>query len=110
MVEYQAPAPDCVSNWERGSRSSDTEEEVVGAQRCVPSTASIGKTPAKVQSTSSNEVTPEAAAKAPSVGPTTLMLRNVPNDLLRDTLCKIMNNQGLSGLYNFVYLPMDFLR
>lgn len=41
---------------------------------------------------------------------TTVIFRNMPNDLLRDDICAIMDNGGLAGLYNFVYLPIDFLQ
>jgi len=41
---------------------------------------------------------------------TTLVLRNCPNDLRRDDLCKILDSKGLEGLYNFVHVPMDFVR
>jgi len=41
---------------------------------------------------------------------TTVMLRNIPNDLLRDDFCAIMEQRGLHGLYNFVYLPIDFMK
>lgn len=41
---------------------------------------------------------------------TTVVLRNCPNDLRRDDLCKILDSKGLGGLYNFVHVPMDFVR
>jgi len=39
---------------------------------------------------------------------TTLMLRNVPNNYSRTTLVAMLDGEGFSGLYDFVYLPMDF--
>jgi len=42
--------------------------------------------------------------------PTTIMLRNLPNDYNRDLLCELLDEEGFSGRYNFVYLPMDFQR
>jgi len=41
---------------------------------------------------------------------TTLMLRNVPNELSRDALCQMLDAEGLSRLYDFLYLPADLLR
>jgi hypothetical protein len=41
---------------------------------------------------------------------TTVMLRNCPNDIRRDDICDILDEQGLGGKYDFVYFPMDFLR
>jgi len=42
--------------------------------------------------------------------PTTIMLRNLPNDYNRDLLCELLDEEGFSGRYDFVYLPMDFQR
>merc|ERR1740120_30013 len=39
---------------------------------------------------------------------TTVMLRNLPCPFLREDLIKKMNAKGFAGLYNFVYLPVDF--
>jgi len=38
------------------------------------------------------------------------MLRNLPNNYTRDMFLSLLDEQGLSGLYDFVYLPMDFCR
>lgn len=40
--------------------------------------------------------------------PTTLMLRNIPNNYTRKMLLKMLNSNGFAGKYDFVYLPMDF--
>jgi len=50
--------------------------------------------------------------KSPEVEnePTTIMLRNLPNDYNRDLLCELLDEEGFEGRYNFVYLPMDFQR
>lgn len=39
---------------------------------------------------------------------TTVMLRNVPYNCSRDSVVKMMDEAGLCGLYNFIYLPIDF--
>lgn len=41
---------------------------------------------------------------------TTLMLRNLPLDCTREMLLSELDRIGLSGMYNFVYLPIDFTR
>jgi len=41
---------------------------------------------------------------------TTLMLRNLPNNYTRDMLLQMLDSQGFSGYYDFVYLPCDFNR
>jgi hypothetical protein len=39
---------------------------------------------------------------------TTLMLRNLPNDYTRDMVIGLLNKMGLSGHFDFFYLPTDF--
>jgi len=39
---------------------------------------------------------------------TSLILRNIPNSYTRPLLLELLNSHGFDGLYNFVYLPMDF--
>jgi hypothetical protein len=39
---------------------------------------------------------------------TTVILRNLPCPFLREDLIKAMDAKGFAGLYNFVYLPVDF--
>jgi hypothetical protein len=39
---------------------------------------------------------------------TTVMMRNVPNNLDRDELIRLVDNEGFAGSYNLVYLPIDF--
>jgi hypothetical protein len=39
---------------------------------------------------------------------TTVILRNLPCGFLRDDLIQAMDAKGYAGIYNLVYLPMDF--
>jgi len=39
---------------------------------------------------------------------TTVMLRNVPYNCSRDSVIRMMDEAGFHGLYNFIYLPIDF--
>eukprot|EP00928_Gymnodinium_smaydae_P030668 TRINITY_DN2273_c0_g2_i4.p1 TRINITY_DN2273_c0_g2~~TRINITY_DN2273_c0_g2_i4.p1 ORF type:complete len:359 (+),score=59.54 TRINITY_DN2273_c0_g2_i4:56-1132(+) len=39
---------------------------------------------------------------------TTIMLRNLPNNVNRDMLKRLLDDNGFFGLYNFLYLPIDF--
>lgn len=41
---------------------------------------------------------------------TSIMLRNIPNNLKRDALLELFDALGFHGLYDFVYLPIDFSR
>jgi len=41
---------------------------------------------------------------------TSIMLRNIPNNLKRDALLELFDSLGFRGLYDFVYLPIDFSR
>jgi hypothetical protein len=42
------------------------------------------------------------------ITPTSLMLRNLPNDYSRDDLILMLDSEGFAALYDFVYLPIDF--
>merc|ERR1712048_282476 len=39
---------------------------------------------------------------------TTVMMRNIPGEYTRADLLGLMDQQGFSGLYDLVYLPVDF--
>jgi len=41
---------------------------------------------------------------------TTVMMRNIPNDYTGSMLLDLLNEHGFAGLYNLVYLPMDYHR
>jgi len=41
---------------------------------------------------------------------TTLMIRNIPNNLSRELFMELLDEQGFSCCYDFLYLPMDFHR
>jgi len=41
---------------------------------------------------------------------TTICLRNLPNDYTRAMVLELLDEQGFTGCYNFIYLPMDFKR
>lgn len=45
-----------------------------------------------------------------ATGRTTAMLRNIPNDYTRCMLTSLLDSEGFAGLYNFLYLPIDFIR
>jgi len=46
--------------------------------------------------------------EVPLADRTTVMLRNVPNNYTRDMLLAMLDGEGFSGCYDFVYLPTDF--
>lgn len=39
---------------------------------------------------------------------TTLMVRNLPNNYTRSMLLALLDDHGFAGLYDFLYLPIDF--
>merc|ERR1719454_87460 len=41
---------------------------------------------------------------------TTVMMRNLPVELTRDMLLQLLNDQGFAGEYNFIYMPVDFVK
>jgi len=51
---------------------------------------------------------PSGPATMPNDQRTTVMLRNLPNNYTRAMLTAMLNCEGFSGKYDFIYLPMDF--
>lgn len=49
--------------------------------------------------------TPASSAPPP---PTTVMLKNLPEEYSREMLMDTLSSRGFSGLFDFVYAPMDF--
>jgi len=49
---------------------------------------------------------------APAAGKefTSIMLRNLPNNITRNALLEMFDYMGFNRKYDFVYLPMDFAR
>lgn len=39
---------------------------------------------------------------------TTVMMRNIPNNYSREMLLAMLGTEGFSGLYDFLYMPIDF--
>jgi len=83
-----------------GSSSPDTESTCVGSSSPDESTAGDED----VQEVESIE---DSTKKLPRLL-TTVMMRNIPNNLTREQLLDIMNAEGFVGCYDFVYLPVDF--
>jgi len=73
------------------------------AQRSSPASTRRPTFPKANRSTDANPIQqPEI------VNSTSLYLKNIPNDYSRDMLCNLLDSEGLAGLYDFVYLPIDF--
>jgi hypothetical protein len=51
---------------------------------------------------------PQTTAPLSQAEPITVMLRNIPNSYTQNMLLQLLEDQGFRGLYDFVYLPMDF--
>lgn len=45
-----------------------------------------------------------------SLGRTTVMMRNLPNDYSGNMVLEMLDEQGFKGCYNLMYLPMDYQR
>jgi len=64
--------------------------------------------PRNVPAATSPAAPPRFQEEAPAGDPTTVMLRNIPNRYTQGMLLTLLESRGYSGLYDFVYLPMDF--
>jgi hypothetical protein len=64
----------------------------------------LGKTTERSKQWSANK----ASSQTTEEEQTTVMLRNLPNDYTRDMLITLLESQGFSGCFDFVYLPFDF--
>jgi RNA recognition motif-containing protein len=51
-----------------------------------------------------------SAVATPTQAFTTLMLRNLPNSYTRNMLSELLDNEGFSGHYDLVYVPVDFMK
>lgn len=51
---------------------------------------------------------PSPAGSKP--GFTTIMLRNIPNNYSRAMLLELLDESGYAGTYDFIYLPIDFVK
>jgi hypothetical protein len=62
-----------------------------------------------VESTGYSQATTTQLPRSFSSQPqTTVMLRNIPNNYTRNMLCSLLDKEGFKGLYDFLYLPVDF--
>lgn len=41
---------------------------------------------------------------------TTVILRNLPEELERDAFMELLNTEGFQATFNFLYMPMDFVK
>jgi len=48
------------------------------------------------------------ASPVPAGAKTTVMLRNLPSGYMRSSVVELLEDEGLDGSFDFVYLPMDF--
>jgi len=52
---------------------------------------------------------PKSTSNSKAEAHTTVMMRNVPVSYSREMLLELLDRQGFARLYDFVYLPFDFL-
>lgn len=109
-----APGSSC--GWRTPSSLSDVELEDLTTEVHVPAQVpapwrvsmmptQVGPIPAVGAQQS---MKPAAATKANNPDRSTIVLRNLPSTLTREELVCLLDEQGLEGLYNFIYMPFDF--
>lgn len=67
----------------------------------------LGLPPAAASSARSSIADQKAVVA--NAGRTTVMLRNLPNNYTRRMLLALLDAKGFAGLYDFVYVPRDFV-
>merc|ERR1712176_310988 len=77
-------------------------------QKSTPSTRTSTEEPKPAAKTAAVPESSSPEADGDSEGKTTVMLRNVPNWYTRSMLLELLEDEGLGGAFDFVYLPMDF--
>lgn len=81
------------NQWESKSYNTRQHSKAVKGSSLAPRT----KTTVAL---SSSQPEPEA---------TTVILRNLPTECTRDVLLQMLDNEGFSGAYDFLHLPIDFM-
>jgi hypothetical protein len=109
-----APGSSC--GWRTPSSLSDVEDltmevqvpmQVAAPWRVSMMPTQVGPIPAVgVQ----QSLKPATATKASNPEKTTIVLKNLPSTLTRKELVCLLDEQGLEGLYNFIYMPFDFAK
>lgn len=82
------------------------------SNKLVPASSACSKvTPAHHATVSKKKQKgPSALSTSTQEEFTTLMLRNIPNSYSRNMLLEVLDKEGFSGLYDLVYVPVDFGR
>lgn len=115
MAAYAAAAVHFGNMSPQGTSPKNTTPK--SGDRC-----SSNKTPQKTkkecsfgfESVASDSTTSGSSSSAGSVkgdepdDRTTIMMRNIPNNLSRDQLVELLNDSGFEGKYDLVYVPIDF--
>jgi hypothetical protein len=96
-----AAAASASSSQKAGGKGGDKRQKGVWIDDAKAQASPSGSktAPAKLQN---------AEAQLPPADATTVMLRNVPNRYNQQMLLTLLDEQGFKGIYDFVYLPMDF--
>jgi len=111
------------SSMQSGRQQHKKTQNGVGAKH-APSGGGEGSCPLASFSSSSTSYGPgsltsisslaESEASCFAFGPvpdhlrTTIMMRNIPNNYTREMLIELVSSEGFAGLYDLVYLPIDF--
>lgn len=109
------PWPDLFSNGSSPSSSPKTSAQDISSQRAYYKKKQHSKAtktqPDHTQPCKAHAPCPKRRKeKLRSNEKTTVMMRNIPNNYTRSMLLEMIDAEGFVGLYDFVYLPMDFGR
>merc|ERR1712224_567122 len=106
--EVQPPVEDESTKGAQGSRRNrrSRASRATAPGKTIPQEGSSRRTNAL------DRILPDPVAPMPELADgkkrTTVMLRNMPNNYSRDMLLELLDSEGFSGQYDFLYLPIDF--
>jgi len=108
-VSPQSPPSRPAGTWVVPPVVSHLETEMAAAMGKAKERAAVeAKSAAAKDKTQTAEKQPHPKILCDPRERTTLVLRKLPKNETRTSLLAILDKAGLKGLYNFVYLPMDF--
>lgn len=109
-MAFQMPVMFVVPAAAVGAPVLPTHERMNNHDRQQSSSSKTGPVKNRKRVTASTRLGAHVDETHNETGRTTVMLRHLPRALSRDMLLAVFDQEGFSGMYDFVYMPLDFVR